>query len=637
MSGRNNKGDLTNAMCGILALLGPKPDDRFEQALELLAHRGPDGRGIWQQAGVQIGHRRLSIIDLSRDADQPMVDDGLVISYNGEIYNYLELRAELEAAGHSFRTRSDTEVLLKAWRQWGPAMAQRLNGMWAILLWDQRQRQLYLSRDRFGVKPLYYALDRGRLLVASEPRAILALAPHLAEPNPNALYDLFTASRGILGEQTFFKSILSLKPAHQLLVGPAADGTIGSITPAPYWHYPEPETGNLGVRESEQQFAALFSDAVRLRLRSDVPVGLTLSGGIDSTAVLAAVNDTGAGALHCFTSVYDGNERGEEKWAQKAAAVGNHPLHSIEAPGEAWLATLDRIIWHLDGPNQSSAVYPLWAIARAARTAGVPVLLEGQGADELLGGYAQYMPLQSRHLVKTLLMGKSGPGELVANWRGAVQTFGQQWALLWHLRAGVEPAYRYAQRHIGRGKLFRSDMAAMHGLSMALPQSRKRRGGLFHRMLADHARDVLPSLLHYGDAVSMAHGIETRLPFMDYRLVEWVFRAQPELIAQGRTKWPVRRYLESHGHGEIAARQDKLGYPTPVRQWLVQHREFIETGMLGNANAALWNYFDRKAVSAAFADLLRGNGAESFHFYKFVPTHLWLEQLRRQAFLSRPA
>jgi asparagine synthase (glutamine-hydrolysing) len=618
-------------MCGILASIAsvPLPEPRFQAALDLLSHRGPDADGIWQQGGIQLGHRRLAIIDLSDAASQPMRDDStdVVISYNGEIYNYVEVRETLKARGHVFRSQSDTEVLLKAWAEWREEMASHLNGMWAFVLWDAKSRCLFASRDRFGVKPLYYAQSAERLLIASEPKALLSLAPTLARVNETAIYDLFMASRGILGAQTFFRDIKSLPAAHNLVCQLDENGKVVSQKLQTYWAYPEPEDVHVSSRQAAETFSQLFEDAVRLRMRSDVPLGITLSGGVDSSAVLAAMSQYSATPITCFTSVYSAFDRGEEEWARRAATVGRNTLISVEAGQEDWLQTLKSIVWHMDGPNQSSAVFPLWTLAKAARAKGVPVLLEGQGADELLGGYAQYMPFQTRHLIKDILMGHANIADMVKHWQGASSTFGTRWSTLWHMRAMAESAYQPMQRLFGRGRLFVQKDMPKQGYHMDIPSTTKRRGGLFQKLLADHMRDALPSLLHYGDAITMAHGIESRLPFMDYRMVEWVFRSQPPVIANGLTKAPIRDYLDTRGYGEFGRRIDKKGYPTPVAQWLQKSEAFIRDDILQRPNARLWSIFDRKHVSQAFEAALTGDMAASFHFYKIVPTHLWLEQL----------
>jgi asparagine synthase (glutamine-hydrolysing) len=620
-------------MCGILASIAttPLPQTRFQLALDSLRHRGPDGEGLWQRGGIQLGHRRLAIIDLSEHASQPMRDPAtdVIVTFNGEIYNFIELRETLKARGHSFRTQSDTEVLLKAWAEWREGMAAHLNGMWAFVLWDAKSNCLFASRDRFGVKPLYYAQSEDRLLLASEPKALLSLQPSLAQVNETAIYDLFMSSRGILGAQTFLREILSVPAAHNLICQLDGSGKIISQKLQAYWNYPEPEDVHVSSRQAAGEFTQLFEDSVRLRMRSDVPLGITLSGGIDSSAVLAAMSRQSSSKINCFTSVYSANDRGEEDWARRAAEVEGHALISVEAGQEDWLKTLQSIVWHMDGPSQSSAVFPLWTVAKAARAKGVPVLLEGQGADELLGGYAQYMPFQTRHLIKDLMAGRAGFSDLGKHWRGAADTFGSRWSTLWHMRAMAESAYQPMQRLFGRGRLFVQKDMPKHGYRMDLPETSRRRGGLFKKLLADHMRDALPSLLHYGDAVTMAHGIESRLPFMDYRMVEWVFRSQPPVIADGLTKAPIRDYLETRGYGEFGRRVDKKGYPTPVVQWLKNSESFIRDDILLRPNARLWNTFERKHVSQAFEAALTGDMAAAFHFYKIVPTHLWLEQLAR--------
>ncbi len=618
-------------MCGVLASISASavPRPQFQAALDSIRHRGPDGEGYFADGGIQIGHRRLAIIDLSDQGAQPMTDpaSGAVISFNGEIYNYIELRDELKARGHQFRTHSDTEVLLKAWTEWREGMTRYLNGMWAIIIWDAATRTLFLSRDRFGVKPLYYAHSGDRLLIASEPKAILAIDPALAVINLTALYDLFISSRGILGAQTFFKPVAALPPGHNATCTVAADGTPGPLKLTSYWGYPDPEDTHISQQQSAEAFEEIFESAVALRMRSDVPVGLTLSGGLDSSAILAAVSVRQNQKIQCFTSVYSATERGEEHWAAQAAAVHQQPLAAIAADEAGWLDTLRQAVHHMDAPNQSSAVFPLWTVTKAAREQGVPVLLEGQGADELLGGYAQYMPFQSRHLLKEMAFGRAGPGDMIDHWQGSSATFGRRWSALWHVRAVAEPAYKAMQRLFGRGRLFAPDTMPDHGYDMVIPATPHRRGGLYRKMLADHMRDVLPSLLHYGDAVTMAHGVESRLPFMDYRLVEWVFRSQPPVLSAGLTKSPIRHYLQKHGYGAIAQRTDKKGYPTPIVRWIQGNEHFIRDDILGRSNARLWDIFDRKAVTRTFEASLKGEIASAFHFYKIIPTHLWLEQL----------
>jgi asparagine synthase (glutamine-hydrolysing) len=543
-----------------------------------MTHRGPDGEGYWADDLFQSGHRRLSIQDLSQVAAQPMVDEfsNTVLIYNGEIYNFLELRRTLETLGHVFLTRSDTEVLLRGWLQWRENVTHYLNGMWAFVIWEPHSKTLFASRDRFGVKPLYFALKNDRLLLASEPKALIALEPGLAQVNERALRDLVIRSRGVLGSQSFYAEIHSLPAAHSMTLKLHNGHPVKRPKFERYWRYPPPNNSPITSENAAAQFRSMFDDAVKIRMRSDVPIGVTLSGGIDSSAVLAGTHSMATNRLRCYTSVFSSTQRGEESWALKAAAVRGYELQSVNASGADWLSTLKAIVHHMDGPNQTSSVYALWKLSEQAKKDGVSVLLEGQGADEILGGYAKYVPFHSRTLLNSVLEQRLGWKDLRSHFLGTAATFGLSNIALWHLRAPLEPVYAGWQNRYGRSGLFRSSTSANHGYALSVPRSEPRRLPLFHRMLGDHMRDVLPSLLHYGDAVTMAHGVESRLPFLDYRLVDWVFANQPPVMQRGQTKAPVRQYLQLHGYGTIASRTDKQSYPIPLAKWLAASDLFIQ-------------------------------------------------------------
>lgn len=607
-------------MCGILGAVRPGEAvrARFPAALDSIAHRGPDGAGIFADEQVMLGHRRLAIIDLHPRGHQPMTDPatGATMVYNGEIYNYLELRDELRAAGEVFATESDSEVLLRGYLRWGPAALSRMNGMWALAIWEPAQNRLFAARDRFGVKPFYHAGSDGAFLFASEPKALLALDPTLAEPNPEALHDLFAASRMHAGTATFFRRIEALAPGSWMML----DAATGNRRCGRFWDYPSPEPAEA-ERDTPEAFAAIFDDAVRLRLRSDVEVGLTLSGGLDSSAVLAGAQHQGA-AMRCFTSVYSDARLGELRWAERAAALGSATLEPIPAETSDWLPTLERVVWHMDSPGYSPAVFPLWQIMRAARKANVPVLLEGQGADELLAGYPQYVPLANSDLLQQ--DGVAGLGAAARNFAGSTRAFGAKGAVLWSARAALPSLSNAWRRRAGGAAMLNPDV--LPAAAPDLPPVAER-SALHTRLLSDFRSDVLPALLHYGDAVSMAHGIESRLPFLDYRLVEWVFRSQPRLISGGRTKQPVRRYLEQRGFGAIAARPDKRGYPTPVDKWLSERAQPMLRDQIASPNAEVWQWFDRSAVSAMIDRSAAGNAGATFHLYKFLTVVIWLAQL----------
>lgn len=612
-------------MCGILGWIGggdPKDTQRFGQALDFIAHRGPDDRGVLECSGALLGHRRLSIVDLSPTGHQPMVEagSGAAIVFNGEIYNHLELRVELEKLGHRFLGTSDTEVLLHALLHWGDEALARLNGMWAFALWEPRKRRLLLARDRFGVKPLYYRTGQDGLAFASEPKALLALFPEHRAVSEGTLLDFLGNNLLYARGESFYRGIHVLPPAHYAIHELAT----GTLRLSRYWDYPATTDETSSAEDAVAQFDALFTDAVRLRLRSDVPVGLTLSGGLDSTGVLAAASRYSAKPPACFTSIYGKGEMGELPWAQLASGAVHAPLIPVSASQDDWLHTLREVAWHMDGPGYSPAVYPLWHLMRRARAEGIPVLLEGQGADEALAGYPQYAVLE----LLGYLSGKSGQRRSLV---GAGQrmyalhrTFSLRWALAWLVRELSPRALSWHRRRVGFESLMQPDVRLPQ-----LPQHIGRVGGdpVRQRLLMDHSLTILPGLLHYGDAISMAHGVEARHPFMDYRLVEWMFRLPARLrFNHTETKWVLREYLRAHDQQAIGNRPDKQGYPTPVGKWLGSKQGNEVERLLLDPHSLLHQWCDPDKIRRLIGQNRQGILAAEHHLYKLLSTQLWLSE-----------
>ena len=613
-------------MCGILGIVGnisPSGHRIYSRALDTIAHRGPNGGAYWSDKYVWLGHRRLAIIDLSTAGIQPMVDpeSGLVIVFNGEIYNYLELRSELISKGYKFRTQTDTEVLLKGYVEWGDQVLDKCNGMWAFAIWNPSRREVFLARDRFGVKPLCYSKTGTKLVFASEPKALHAIEPGLMDINVSAILDLIIDSRTNHGEDTFYSQIKSLPPAHCALFNTET----GIFTTRRYWDYPSKNYESSDSREAEEEFESLFVDAVKLRLRSDVPVGLTLSGGLDSSSILAASQPLFKEPIRCYTSVYSEFDRGEEMWAAKAASYAGSKLETVEASTKDWLSTLKQILHHLDGPVFSSAVFPLWTIMAKARSDGVPVLLEGQGADEILAGYPQYPAIE--------VLGQMMSGRLfssVKDFHTLSKSGSAFWAAAWIARTAFPSAIARITRQ-RRLKLFRPDaVARWQSRSEIIPAilTHKNHDTLRSALLQDHSTNILPSLLHYGDAVSMAHGIESRLPFMDFRIVEWVFREYPRLLDGAKTKIPVRSFLKSRGYYAIASRPDKKGYPTPIAAWFHTIGFAHLDEALRDPSRKIWSFMDPSHVARLAYVARNGSQLGLFHLYKVLVTDLWLGTLQ---------
>ena len=372
-------------MCGIVGGIGSEADlTGIELALSKLAHRGPDDSGTWASGEVVLGHRRLSILDLSARAKQPMVDvaTGNVIVFNGEVYNYRELRSELEGRGHVFRTEGDTEVLLKGISEWGYNVTSKLNGMWAFAVWNPSRQELFLSRDRFGVKPLYFKRIDGGLVFASEPKGIFALTKEPPRPDQKALYRFLTFGELYTVGRSFYEGVEVLGSATNAVFKRRNN----ELTTWKHWQYPM-DLSERGTKWQEA-FQNGLESSVAFRLRSDVDVGLMLSGGLDPSSI-AAIAALQRRRLRAFTAVYP--EGGDERcWARTAAEKLNLEYVEVQSTRSDWSSTLRRILWHMDGPGYSPAVFPLWNIMKVAREMGTYVLLDGQGADEILGGYVQH-------------------------------------------------------------------------------------------------------------------------------------------------------------------------------------------------------------------------------------------------------
>ena len=524
-------------MCGIAGIWerGGAPVD--EEALglmgDMVAHRGPDGGGTHVDGGLGLVNRRLRILDLREAADQPMGlgERGLWLTFNGEIHNYVELRRELERAGARLHTRTDTEVVLWAYAHWGPACFERFNGMWAMALWDARSRQLVLCRDRFGIKPLCFSVVGPRVCFASEPKAILAAFAHERIPNGPELAHFAKGGFPDAGAATAFKNVRNVAPATFMVF------SAHEIRTECYWSF-------VPGRESAHplhvgQFRELMADAVTLRTRSDAPWGTALSGGLDSSTIVGLLAEAGHEPVHCFSTVYDEPAYDESRYATLMAKRHGLTMHWVRPDPSDLLATMRDIVWHHDAPTPIRGRLANWFVAREARQ-HVKVLIEGHGSDELLAGYA-------RDVIPYLIDRVHGPTRN-SNLPREIAELGRVGsALHWFLLTGVA-AYLRDPRRDGE-------------------QPYKSR--LNNMLWNGFRRDGLPECLHGSDAIGMAHSVETRVPFLDHRIVELCFSlAYDEKIAGGWTKSLLRRAMADLLPREILARRTKFGFAAPVAPWL---------------------------------------------------------------------
>ena len=375
-------------MCGIAGIYHQEATGAVDRGsvlamVQCMRHRGPDAQCATVYPGVGLGHARLSILDLSPEANQPFEsDDGrFSITYNGEIFNFIELRSELESMGHHFRTTCDTEVLLHAYQEWGEQSVNRLNGMWALAIFDRQRDELFCSRDRFGIKPFVYAFSSARFLFASEIKALLEIDSELASPDYSSLRMILRSPFGYRMEKSCFAGIKRLPPAHNMIV--RRDG----FEISRFWDYPTQTNTSIDFEKAGEELHSILLDSVGIRMRSDVPVGSTLSSGVDSCAIVALVRRVFDGHHDTFTASYPGEAFDESDRAEQLSRSLDMSSNSVLVVSKNLLGSLGKCVEHFEGPIHSPAVLPLWNIHELAR-AKVTVVLEGQGADELLAGYS---------------------------------------------------------------------------------------------------------------------------------------------------------------------------------------------------------------------------------------------------------
>ncbi|MCY4372827.1 MAG: asparagine synthase (glutamine-hydrolyzing) [Spirochaetaceae bacterium] len=612
-------------MCGVAGIFNQASDRDVEEArlwsmLNSMRHRGPDGDGTWLHAkGLGLGHVRLAVIDLSTASNQPFVseDGNYVLTYNGEIFNYLELRHELERMGYRFRTASDTEVLLTAYRQWGQRVCERLNGMWAFAIYNCREDYLFCSRDRFGIKPFYYAFADGAFIFASEVKALTAVAPQLATLDAGATSKFLRAS--IVGSvhEHYCSGVFRLPSAHNMVV------TRSGHHLRRYWDYPATIDRDITFEGACDRFRELLVDSIRLRMRSDVPVGTTLSGGVDSSAIVSLLRSFFGGEHHAFTAQFDEIVYDECAVAAELANQLDVRHHRVRAEPRDFIDTLTDIVHHLDGPTPSPAVFPLWNIMREMRR-HVVVALEGQGADELLGGY------YSRYAPAAILDSLS-----VGNWREAVAHLH---ALLLPNRTAFQSPVRGALE-LGRAMVpgahrwfrrVRGDEAVYVGVLAGGPDKQgDRQGAPSHdELLAAELRrsheGSLATLLQYGDGISMAHSIESRLPFLDYRLVEFAFSLPGCFkMRDGKGKVLLRESIRGHVPHSVVRERPKLGFVVPIREWFRATPEKTVYPVLLSDRCRERGWFDAKAMELALRRHVSGQVDLSSQIFRWMSLELW--------------
>lgn len=634
----------------------------------LLAHRGPDDQGIWIDGGVGLAHRRLSILDLSPRGHQPMVDR-VVLTYNGEIFNYRELRAELEGRGHAFRSQGDTEVLLRAYLEWGPDCVSRFNGMWAFALWDPERRALFASRDRFGVKPFYYADRQGELIFASEPKALAGDDPSLRRVHGPTLVRFLAEGLVDDEESTFFEGIRRLPPASCLWADASGcrvwrywtlepsdleraletacarlEGVPGleALTVRPLGFEGADPSGVFGtprlprrLEEAARILRQLLADAVRLRLRSDVPVGTCLSGGLDSGSIVALASRMRAAPMRTFSSIYPGSDCDESAFVREVARQCGTEAFEVEPTARELPAVFGRIAWFQDEPTAGPGLYSQWKVMEAAR-GRVTVLLDGQGGDELLAGYHSYFP----QYLEALAVRQPAAVEAEARRIGSLLGLSLEEEARRALRRARRPAWLAALGRQGPGRVRaprtlapefvraytngRLPLGSGRLFCPRAPLDRVQGDVLNQRLYADLTRHSIPGLLRYEDRNSMAFSLEARTPFLDYRLVEFCFALPWDYKILGpETKLVLRRAMAGWMPRQVVERRDKMGYPTPVAAWFRGPLRSWVQEALHPAELRRHGLLHPPEVEAVLQDHWQGRD-RSWEIWRFLSLEQWL-------------
>ena len=627
-------------MCGLYASIAFAPE---RARIDRVAHRGPDGSG-WREfasaAGpVALGHRRLAIIDLSEARLQPMADASgryhLVL--NGEIYNYLELRDELRAKGHQFSSDTDSEVLLAAYREWGEDCLHRFLGMFAFLIWDERDQVLFAARDRFGIKPLYVAVNQRGIAFASEIKQLLGLPGLTGRMNLARVRDFLAAGMSDHTQETLFEGVVQLQPGCCVAIA-AGRAWTGRIEPKRWYAIPPHGTLRLSEAEAAEQFRSLLTDSVRLHLRSDAPVGSCLSGGLDSSSIVCLMSRMldaeGRGArVSTVSACYNEKAVDETPFMNAVVAHTGAAGHYVFPRPEDVFARASDLTWHQDEPFGSTSIFAQWCVFEEAHRAGIKVMLDGQGADETLAGYHW---TYAWHLLTLIRQGRltalaSTVSQRVgAHGCGVVDQLTRLAAvalpprLAQALKAGRSGAGRRWLRSEPFGTLAPDHGAlelasAINGLPQVIDVA------TLCVVLTFSAN--LQMLLHWEDRNSMAHSIEARVPFLDHRLVEFALALGNEHKLVGAdTKRVLRRAMADVLPPEILARRDKLGFATPEEAWF---RGPLKPLILDGVEATLARFpglLDARATRALVSAMLEGQRPVDFTAWRIVSMGIWGER-----------
>ncbi|MEM2929172.1 MAG: asparagine synthase (glutamine-hydrolyzing) [Nitrososphaerota archaeon] len=636
-------------MCGIFGILSIDQNkvniNVLERMSHSLIHRGPDDYGyvffelfnkqriletnnifdvkqIENYQGVlAFGHRRLSIIDLSKTGHQPMSNENrdIWIILNGEIYNYIELSEELKKRGHKFYSKTDTEVIIHAYEEWGADCLNHFNGMWAFALWDKRKKRIFCSRDRFGIKPFYYYYDGKTFVFASEIKAILQDPAIRRIPNDKRIYDYLGYGYLDHTEETFFKNINQLRGSNYLTLD--IKGTDLNLKINQYWDIKPIEL--RGVESFEKRFLELFKDSINLHLRSDVPIGTCLSGGLDSSSIVCVTQEYLNSNIHkTFSSCFEDQRYDEREYIQKVIETNHIEPHFVFPNPKKLFEEINELIWYQEEPFGSTSIYAQWNVFKLAKEKGIKVVLDGQGADELLAGYHPFLGFYLSELINEFHF-----YDFIKEYKliRSIYKYSHFW-FIGHLLISLLPLPLSA--FIKKQILFKKNNWLKRNNNFIYKTEFKNKfKNILHNQLYNYLMIFsLPALLHYEDRNSMAHSIEARVPFLDYRLVELIFSLPiKEIINNGFTKYILRKAMQGILPESIRMRRDKMGFVTPEDIWFKTVLKNFVNDIINSKSFSERIYFDVKKVKAAYKNHCEQKINISATIWRWINLEIWLK------------
>jgi asparagine synthase (glutamine-hydrolysing) len=552
-------------MCGICGIINfnqqPVREASIHTMMQIMKHRGPDDEGVFIEKNVGLGFVRLSIIDLSKAGNQPMVsnDGRYMIVFNGEIYNYIEVRKELKLKNYTFKTNSDTEVLLASYMEWGEECLQRFNGMWAFVIFDRVEKRIFAARDRYGIKPFYYLKTGNYLAIASEIPPLLSLLEHKPDPNHQSIFDYLVFNRTDQTERTFFEEIRKLQHGHSLSIQLTEDSGQKAEVRIKNWY--DLRTNLKEPFKCPEEYKELFSSAVGLRLRSDVPVGVCLSGGLDSSSIVSILlKDYNKKDLNTFSAVYEKGQFGDETEFINEYKPFLKNMFFTTPTAETLQANLAGFVKAHAEPIPSTSPYAQFKVMELAK-GKVVVTLDGQGADEELAGYHYFFGFFFKDLLKHRRLGKLSI-EMFHYLINHHNLYGLKTFLYFLLPEKLKTSLRVNEKGY-LNQAFVEKYQSSNSIARNLYNS-----GSLHDALLDHFEYKLEHLLKWEDRNSMWFSLEARVPFLDYRLVEKTLATQGDLIIKnGMTKHILRESMKGILPEKIRMRRDKVGFGTPQDEW----------------------------------------------------------------------